>query len=459
MIAWRAKNRNQWTGGLFWSTLLAHLVVPVVFAYAQGASSGQPVTQPAHTDMVWSIVTMIILVLIIGGFLGYLYSLQRQYLKSCHNEKQMALFFQSPGGVPEGTIRSMLALMIVTISLFLIVISTLDRHIEFPEVLSAILGTVLGFYFGSRSSAKDPEGAPQKQMQAMQISRDEAIAQKNQTQVATVLKKVEKGIEMTRTVMKFLPKEMQAKYGGTLGKLEQGVAVVQGLSTQNVAEAAGKIEEVFNVFKAENPLRDLMEKASKSLGRLLGTSVPQIALITTIVGVGTSLVGAAYERWRTRILGAPFSPAVVPLKAVDANTGFALLMRNPVFKTAFQSKLQENDRPFMVAFTEACLKKETEEIWESCKAQGTFEDRAQFEEGLGQFRQMVADMELEQEIDPEQLVEVGGYKRMAESLNKIHADPEAKADLDALITVVEGMQSHGEPVKSIMEKIRETMSK
>jgi hypothetical protein len=426
-----------------------------LYAQPLPAQAGTPV--PVSTA--WLISTMVLLLLITGGFLGYMYVLQRRFFEACKTEKQMALFFQSPAGLPVGTVRSVLALLIVTVSLYFIVLQAF-RGLPFPDALTALIGAVIGFYFGGRTAAsKGEDEALREQVTQVQAERDQAVVEKDAGQAGALLKKVQKGIALSKAAAAILPANARGKYDETLTRLEQGVGIVEGLSKGgNVAEAVKKAGELFELFKTANPVRDLVEKATRSFGRVLGSAVPSVGVIRGIVGVSTRLVGVAYQKWKARILRLPFSPAVIPLEVVDANTGFVLFLRSPIFKDAFAKELEGNDRPFVETAVREFLREENlETLW--ARHKDRFESREQFESGVEEFRRAAADAELKRAVDPALLAEVGGYEPLMAALDRVSADPEAGADLDALVTVAEGLGRKDEPVKAIFDKVLEEVSK
>ncbi len=365
----------------------------------------------------------------------------------------MALFFESPAGLPSGTVRSVLALIIVTISIYFIVIGQFSG-MGFPATLTTILGTVIGFYFGARSSAKGTDKAQLNQIKASQEDRDNAISE----QGGTFLKKIEKGISMTRVAVNLLPDDIKKKYSGILGKLEQGLGSAKDLSKLGSAtQALAKAKEVFDVFRKENPVKDIVQKASLSFASVLGGSIPPLAIVGAVVTVGAALAGVAYQKWKSRILHAPFSPADTPLKIVDANTGFTLFLQCAIFKETFMPELEANDRAFIASAVEKFLGPTDKTLlWKQYKER--FESIEKFEAGLEEFRRAAVDLEIKSEIPPELLAEVGGYENLIASIDKIHNNPEAKADLDAVFMVARGLQQKGEPVKSIFEKVREEIA-
>src|SRR5690606_13568457 len=111
----------------------------------------------AHTDWIlWLPFAGALFVVFFAGAAGllYLWRLQVRFLHACQTTADLELFAERPAGVPSGSVRSVLALFIVfvTISLFALSMLPAPLRVNFPDVLSGILGTVLGFYFGARSS-------------------------------------------------------------------------------------------------------------------------------------------------------------------------------------------------------------------------------------------------------------------------------------------------------------------
>jgi len=403
--------------------------------------------------------TLVFLILIIAGMLGYMWGLQRRYFAGCKDENQMPLFSQSPAGLPTGTVRSMIAFSVVILSLYFISLQVLGVvETTFPEALGSLLGAVIGFYFGSRSSGPADSGM-QKQVDEMKQQRDSAVAEKDGGKANELLKKAKKGVSLTKKALKYLPEEQQKKYQKLVGKLEQGVEVAEKLNKSGmISDAVNKAQQTFKDFVTDNPIKDLVKKAADSFKLALGVSLPQVALVTTVVGVGAGLAGLAYQKWKARILHAPFSPAELPLKTIDANTGFSLLVTSPIFKKAFMQELQDNDRPFMQSMIDLCIKEsDTNAIY--TKYKDHFESRELFEQGLIEFRHNAADRELKEFIDDSAFSEIGGYDAFISMIDRIHNDDKALADLDAVVTVAENLQNEGEPVVSVFKKASEELEK
>lgn len=441
-------NRSYFTSrgalGIAWSILLILVTFGFAFADPPGAGTQTP-------NQWWIYLTIVVLFIIFGGVIWFMFILQRGYLKSCDSEHQILVYAKSPAGLPEGTIRAMISFVIIAISLYLCVLlffKIVGEGSKFPEALSSLLGAVVGFYFGSRSNKGDGGAALKDQISTMAKSRDGENSD-------TMLSKINKGIVMSKAVIDLLPEEQKKKYGGFVEKLETGYQTVSAIAQGgNVKDALEKGQALFNLIRTDNPVRDIFSKALKSFGPVLGGSVPALAVIATVVGCGVKLVGTAYEKWKKRILNVPITPAVLPLQVVDANTGFTLLLQSPIFKKVFEKQLEANDRPFMTEAVKLLGDQDVETFWN--KHKGAFDSRAEFDQGLQEFRRAALDRELEDETkdDPALFQQAGGLQNFMQSVDQINTNEQAQAALHQLAMAVEMLQKKGEPVPAIFEKIK-----
>jgi hypothetical protein len=459
-----------------WLAFILYFGIWVIVLPVSAQVNGEGQTPRASLGWYWPVGTIILLLLIIAGLLWYLYRLQRQIFDALQKKGadgetdrgQLEILFQYPLGLPAGTVRSMLAMLIVIISLCLIVIQTFIGGVEFPAALTAVLGTVLGFYFGARSTAREQEEAlrgeikeSQSRLEEVARERDAAMEEKEASEKGTLAKAdaivadVKTGIAWTKEIAEMLPGNIGKKYIDKIEKVEQGVKAVEKIT--GVAEKVTEAAKVLEVFKSNNPVREIIEKASQSFGRTIGGAIPALGLISAVVGVSAKLGQNAYQRWKARILHLPFSPAVTPLQVVDANTCFVLFLKSPILKAAFSDALSANDRPLIKEAADGFIREaDTEALWQTYH--NRFESRAQFEAGLEEFRLAAADLGLKQDIDAELLKGVGDYDKLMASLDRIDANAEAQADLHQLVTIIDGLKQKNEPVLSIFEKAQEEMS-
>ncbi|WP_419661832.1 uncharacterized protein Dvar_22650 [Desulfosarcina variabilis str. Montpellier] len=431
--------------------LLPPMLLSLLF-FGVGHAEDTATKIPA-VDSKWIYLTVAVLFLVFGGVIGFMFVLHKKYLEACTRNQQINVYSKSPAGLPEGTVRAMISFIIIAVSLYLCVLlffQIVGEGSTFPEALSSLLGAVVGFYFGSRSSKSDDGKMLQEQLSGMEKERDTG-------QSDTLLTKINKGIVMSRAVIDALPEEQKKMYGELLENLEKGYQTVNAISRGgNVSEAVAKGKALFDLFRKENPVRDIFSKALEAFIPVLSGSVPALAVIATVVDCGVKLVGSTYEKWKKRILNVPITPAVLPLQPVDANTGFTLLLKSPIFKMAFKEKFEANDRPFMRQTTELLVASDADvdECWNQYKTY--FDSREQFDQGLQQFRKAALDRELaaDTQDDPALFSQVGGLGTFMDALDQINTDADAQAALHQLAMVVETLHKQGEPVPAIFEKLK-----
>lgn len=431
---------------LFLVTLQAFKVAPGLFSGIFGLFVG---------TNGWLFITLTFLFVIVGAFLWYMFYLQKKFLKACEEKNQLSSFISAPAGLPTGSVRSILTLLIIIFSLYMFTLQAFkvkigDVAVQFPEALAAILSAIIGFYFGSRTASKGSETAldeAQAQLQTAQNKQDEGKAQ-------SLVKDVGSKLRTAQTVLNFLPEDLRNKFSPTLNKAVGVVGSAENLlQNESFSKAADKAVDAINIFKKESPIREIISKAAKSFGSVV-SGIPPLAIIGAVVGVSGVLAGAAYNRWRARILNAPFSPTVAPLKLMDADTAFFLHLNIPILKTAFREKLESRDGPFLEKVTQDFITKESFDIWP--EYQQYFDSMEAFEEGVQQFRMAAATSQMESEIDPSLLAEVGGYKPFMEAVDKLRNDPQSAGDLDLLMEVTDNLKKSqtDEPLHKIFDDAR-----
>jgi hypothetical protein len=106
----------------------------------------------AHELLVWTGVGLFVVAI---ATLVWMALFQRRLL-GLAKEQGSDMFQRFPLGLPPGTVRSLLALSIVGVGLWLFVVgSATSQWFAPPPALTGIIGMVLGFYFGTRASGTD----------------------------------------------------------------------------------------------------------------------------------------------------------------------------------------------------------------------------------------------------------------------------------------------------------------
>ncbi len=419
-----------------------------------GANNG--INNIFKSTEIWIIITIIFLLVIIFVFVFYMFWLQRRLFKKSDSFGAFEQFMKTPAGLPVGTIRAIITLIIVLFSLYMVIISAFlkDKGVVFPDILSAVLSVVIGFYFGTRTARqRDSEVIAQIDSAGKQIA--EKVTHEKEIKAKSLIKKIGKNIRLVKTVMNILPEKVRKKYIPFLEKLEKGIKLAEDLQKTGLFDKAVQTSETaHDNFKKDNPIKDLVKRAKASFDRVV-KNIPGLSIISAVVAVDVALIGIVYHKWKMRILNRPFSPSILPLKLVDATTGFTLVMESPILKEAFKEQIESYNRGFMDEVAHDFLQFETANIWDRYK--NHFESRESFEEGVQQFRMTAAKLELRSEIDPGLIIEVGDYETLMNAMDDIRKDRDAVRDLESLLKVIDELKKTGEPVKSIFEKVMNEM--
>ncbi|MFB6098002.1 MAG: hypothetical protein ABEK84_02610, partial [Salinibacter sp.] len=388
------------------------------------------------TDQVIEIGLIFVLVITLGGLVVYLYRLRSDFYRACVETDNLLLFADCPMGLPVGSVRSTLALLIVLFAVGYIGVTGLT---EPPQFLTAIVSTVLGFYFGSRSSSESrkdiksvldkmgrrplvstgsgpstpttgesaepssvepPSSGPSASAPTSpKPSTDTAPPPARRQEAQQLLSRLQDGLSITEVARSVLPRPLRKQFSSLVQALRNGVDTVEGLmKADSVEEALQEGKKLLERYRKENPVRKTIEDALGSFDNVLGAAVKPLPLIGSIVNVAASVKTQLYDRWRARILHLSFEPSDLPIERVDANTGFTLLVNTPIMKEAFREELEANDRSFLENTAEELLSTgELESLWQNYSDR--FESRQQFEDGVAVLRREAADLELKEELD------------------------------------------------------------
>jgi hypothetical protein len=420
-------------------------------------------------DHVISIGLVLVLVATLGGLVYYLYRLRRDFYEACRKTDNLELFAKCPMGIPTGSVRSTLALVIVLFAVGFIGVTGVDNV---PQFLTAIVSTVLGFYFGSRSSrdsqqdlraAMDRMNAPSQSTATTGGSSPDTPAPSSTDRTARrqeaqdLLSRLEEGLTIAEVARSVLPSALRRRFASLIQALQNGVDTVEGLLDANsVEEALREAKALLDRFRTDNPVRTIVERALGTFGNVLGAAVKPLPLIGSIVGVATTVKEQVYDRWKRRVLHLTFEPADLPVERVDANTGFTLLVDTPIMKEAFREELEANDRPFLEDTAEELLSTgELESLWSTYRDR--FDSRQQFEEGVAALRRAAADLRLQEELDDALFAETGGYEQTVAAIDTLHSDEAARGDLDAIVTMVDALRNADGIRASALQRLFETV--
>jgi hypothetical protein len=289
----------------------------------------------------------------------------------------IAVIKDLPMGLPEGTVRAILALVVAMIGLPLLVFQgVLDLEPEIAGYINGIVAGVFGFYFGTRASGV-PASAVDKIADAQQTAIkkvDEAADAKVQAanaqgaieaakadfvrlQSATTedlrrvkdagafegnLSKVARHLALAGTIMKefsrALPPDMIPP--GTaemLANAEKTVAALRAVTTADATqEQFDQLANIADVLTGSaSPISALLKNAAPLLANVLPVpGLGQVASLVALLGIGAKLGSSQYQRWRARVLASPVGQRLVEFGTMTPELIHAALKQAPILSNA-----------------------------------------------------------------------------------------------------------------------------
>ena len=337
-----------------------------------------------------------------------------------------------PLGLPEGTVRSVLALIVAVIGLPILLFSgVLQLSTEVMGYINGIITGMFGFYFGTRSGTVSSQAlnqiaTAQGQAQDAQQQRDsaqaDATAAKADTAAAqaqaatatqhaatvqrssdfnTTLGTVSRQASIASTVLDVIapalpPGLLPSSVTNAVSAAKTALDAVKGLTGDTATD--DHLQMLQNAAAAltggsggGSALGALITKAGPMLSAIGGSGIAPAAAVAVLLSVGTRLGSAAYQRWRTRVLAAPLASGLIEFGTVTPDEAHAALQDAPIFLQAFA---EEKERPgFDADLADAVLRDDVlDRLWARYGG-GTpghaalFQDRGELQKGLLQFQQ------------------------------------------------------------------------
>jgi hypothetical protein len=423
-----------WLSSHVYLPVFNHLVTMLSDTHAGGAD-------PDDHPILQTVVALSIF--IVGlSFAGFLWWVVERYFSLISSGKmtadQLSDLKDLPMGLPEGSVRSVLALIVAVVGIPLLAFSKvikLDPAIG--GYLNGIITGVFGFYFGTRSGIVSNQAIDQitdakSRADQAEDDRDQAQAETQQTKSLAQV-----GLQAATAAAR------AAGFGSTVSKLnrELGVAstildVIEpalplgilpaGLATA-VTTAQTALDAVQGVTKdtvtdgQQSLLQDAVgallggassaasggaatSGSSAALGALIKTAAPmlsslgipgvgEVTALVALLSVGMKLGSQEYGRWRARVLAAPLAHGLIEFGTVTPDDAHAALLDAPLFAKAFA---EEKDRPgFDADLADAVLRDDAlERLWQrygtaTAGQPPLFVDRAHLETALAEFDQVL----------------------------------------------------------------------
>jgi hypothetical protein len=321
-------------------------------AFAAPGASGLP-----------ALIGMIIFLIGIG-FAAFLWWLAARSFALVANPaigpERLAGLRDLPLALPEGTVRALLALIVGVIGLPLLLFSkTLGLTDAIAGYVNGIVTGVFGFYFGTRSTGADAQIARRATEQLAERERAtgvltaeaEALRQKAEgaardaalpSRIEATRGSLARHIEVAGLILDefgpLLPKGMIPEGAArALSTARDAAAALQGQQSGPGAEGALKTatDALVGLISAQ-PLVPLLRTAASLLPA--GTALGPLGAVATVIGLGWQFGAAEYQRWRARVLAAPFAPQLFDAGLITPSSAELRMETCPIFARAFKDE-------------------------------------------------------------------------------------------------------------------------
>jgi hypothetical protein len=347
---------------------------------------------PPASGKSWLQALVAFIVFLVGiGVVAFLWWLSARFFQLLgtggENADKIVQIKDLPMGLPEGTIRAVLALIVAVVGLPLLLFSSqVGGNTAIAGYINGIITGVFGFYFGNRTAGIPPSAiapianAQQSALEQTKLAADAIQEASQQTTIAkqaqlesaqiagavdfdSLLDKAQRQLVFAKAVLAILntpntlPKELIAALpsdlADTVAKAGNIIDAVSGLSGKDVAP--DKLDEL-------KAIADILTRNTSVLSILLGKAVPLVATvvpgfgtvggIAMLLGIGVKLGSDQFKRWRARVLAAPLAQGLVESGTLTLSLAHAALARTPDISSFFASRGQaETDSVLMNVLT------------------------------------------------------------------------------------------------------------
>lgn len=311
------------------------------------------------------------------GLAGFLWWLSARFFgliesKTLDNTSLSAIK-DLPMGLPEGTVRAVLALIVAVVGLPILLFSgalALDPSIA--GYVNGIITGVFGFYFGTRTAGVPSatvnnladaqadartkaaeadrlrqEAEAAKAAATVVTSQAQATVQAAQQRVAAVgdfgatLDSVQRHLSLARTIARTfgpaLPSGLlPSGLDDAIAKAESVVSAVQGMRAQDATpqQFQALTDVAATLVGKSSPLGALLTQAGPLLGTLSIPGLGGVAGVATLLSVGVKLGSSQFQRWRARVLAAPVAQGLIEFGTLTPELVHAALRNAHAFNTA-----------------------------------------------------------------------------------------------------------------------------
>jgi hypothetical protein len=365
-----------------------------------------------------------VLVFVVGlSFAVFLWWIVDRYFSVITSGKltteQLSNLKDLPVGLPEGTIRAILALIVGIIGLPLLMFQkAMDLDPAIAGYVNGIIAGVFGFYFGSRSV-----GVPAKALNQIADANgraaqaESALGDATKVAVDAVAKtgilaraatfsptvgKLSRELSVGSTILDVIAPALPAGLlpsglGSAVSTAKTALDAISGVTSDTVTDdQQNMLQSALGSVAGNGGVAALGSLLTKAAPMMAGLGIPglgPVSALATLLSVGAQLGSQAYQRWHARVLAAPLAHGLVEFGTVTPDDVHAALQDAPIFAKAFAA---ERERPGFDADLATWILSDDalDVLWQHYGVAtpghpALFASRAELESGVTQFGQVL----------------------------------------------------------------------
>lgn len=391
----------------------------------------------------------------------------RDQLADSNEPETRRLFPHMALGLPDGSIRAGLAILIVLGSLLSLMGAVFpELSIKAPEALTGVFGTILGFYFGRGGGAESAEAnralqtaatagakveqaqqqAQQAQQQAQQVEKE--LVDSQQKRAASAGANAPGLLTAATALLDTLPAPLKTGFGDALATARKTIEDAQA------SRDLEKVTAAMDSFKTSGPVAGLVADLGSALGSLVpaGTTV---AALRALADTTARLQPIVAQRWTARLMNMPYRHDLFT-PAIDVNYARALLAK--VANAPGLLEFLKANRPNATAdgfpplneveFVKLALSEPAADTIASLWAKTPPPDG--WQDTIATLQRRALEMQLEKDIPPDLMQAYGGFTAFFTSLDAVQANENGMRALDAFVSLVGAARAGGVALSDLL---------
>jgi hypothetical protein len=360
-------------------------------------------------------------------------------------------------GVPDGTIRSALAILIVLGALLALIAAIgSELGLVVPDALSGIFGTILGFYFGRPGSVETAKttaavaGAAQAAQAVSAVRQqaaqsDAALKSVQSDQISALSTRADTSLSVTSAIVGDLAPPIDPSIQSAL------VASREALASAKQSGNLDNIKAAYAKLLDDGPIAALIRAALPTLSGLAGPGTAPADAIKALATLSARLPPSVAQIWTARILKQPYrvelySPTIDDVYAtslISQVPGASALLNK--FQTVLSTMTATEFVKMVVAEDGAA------QLAGRSSGSIAIADAAPVVDSM---QQRSMEVELRKSLTNDDAKPFGDLAALFSSLDKIQLDPTGLRGLDTLMLIVREARKAAIPPTDVLPSMQ-----